>query len=212
MNVGKSVTKAIDEMGCGDHESAMLHACNAVDGTATKLYPSLGSNARFTKLLRDNYEIFGPMGMPGINLVETRFPVSLVRPKAPGGEPDIADVIYGVHRCTQGHGNELPEGFELFYDTTEKTTPPRTRIAIEEGKVKLSDRTIFGLIAVAVLCPVNIGQSTPDGYYLTFGELKTMIINEWWGRATDFPAISALAPMPLVKLDFGDWMHNIKAI
>ena len=98
MNVGKSISKAIDEMGRNDNESAMLHACNAIDGTAKKLYPDLASNARFTKLLRDNYAIYGPMSMPGINLIETRFPVSVARPKASGGQPDIADIIYGVHR------------------------------------------------------------------------------------------------------------------
>jgi hypothetical protein len=206
MNVGKSVTKAVDEMDHGDHESAMLHACNAIDGTASKIYPSLGSNARFTKLLRDSYFIFGPMGMPGIDLINTRFPVTVKHPKAVGGKPDIADVIYGIHRCTQGHGAELPAGFELIADTSVRSVPPRTHIRIEKGKIQLSDRTVFGLIAVAVFSPENLGQSTPDGYYLTFGDVKKMIINEWWGRAVDFPAVSALVPMPSVKLDFGDWM------
>lgn len=32
------------------------------------------------------------------------------------------------------------------------------------------------------------------------------MINEWWGRAADFPAIAAKEPMPSVTLDFGDWM------
>jgi hypothetical protein len=56
MEVGRSVTKAIDEFEAGDLESAMLHACNAVDGTAMKSLPSItGSNLRFTTLLRNNY-------------------------------------------------------------------------------------------------------------------------------------------------------------
>jgi len=162
----------------------MLHACNAVDGTAKKVYPKLGSNARFTRLLRDNYPILGPMGMPGINLVETRFPVKVQHPKAPGGKPDLADVIYGVHRCSHGHGEELPGGFQLIQDAQ---GPPRlTRILVAKGTVQLSDRVIFGLIAVAVLSPVNKGQHVPDGYYLTFGAKEKLIINEWWGRAASF--------------------------
>ena len=60
MNVGNSVRKAIDDWELGELESAMLHACNAVDGTAKKLHPSLGSNARFGRLLCKNYSIFGP--------------------------------------------------------------------------------------------------------------------------------------------------------
>jgi hypothetical protein len=187
VSVGNSVRKSID------------------DGTAKKVYPALGSNARFTKLLRDNYSILGPMGMPGINLIETRFPITVERPKAPGGKPDFADVIYGIHRCSHGHGDELPGGFELIYDAA---GPParHTRIEVVKGAVRLSDRVIFGLIAVAVLSPANKGQAVPDGYYLTFGASEKLIINEWWGRASDFPAVVAQDPTPLVKLDFGDWM------
>lgn len=204
VNVGNSVRKSIDDWESGEHESAMLHACNAIDGTAKKVYPSLGSNARFTKLLRDNYSILGPMGMPGINLTETRFPVTVERPKAPGGKPDLADVIYGIHRCTHGHGDELPGGFELIHDAAGPVR--QTRIEIVKGAVRLSDRVIFGLIAVAVLSPENMGQAVPDTYYLTFGAAEKLVINEWWGRSSDFIAIVAGDPTPLVKLDFGDWM------
>ena len=204
MKVGESVRKCIDDWELGELDSAMLHACNAIDGTAKKLYPTLGSNERFTRFLRENYSILGPMGAPGIDLIETRFSVTVQRPKATGGKPDIADVIYGVHRCTHGHGDELPDGFTLIQDVT---GPKRvTRMEIQRGKVRLSDRIIFGLIAVAVLSPENTDQSVPDGYHLTFGDSVQLMINEWWGRAKDFPAIAAQEPMPQVKLDFGDWM------
>ena len=205
MNVGDSVRLAIDDWGRGELESAMLHACNAVDGTAKKLYPTVKSgNARFTRLLRDNYTIFGPMGAPGINLRKTRFPVEVERPKADGGQPDIADVIYGIHRCIEGHGGELPDGFELLPDAAGPLS--RTRMLVEKGKVRLSDRVIFGLLAVAVLSPANEGQAVPDSYYLTFGKVK-LPINEWWGRAADFASLVAKKPMPEVKLDFRDWMR-----
>lgn len=207
MNVGNSVRKAVDDWERRELESAMLHACNAVDGTAKKLYPTLGNNARFTRLLRENYDIFGPMGAPGINLMETRFPVRVVRPKAEGGKPDIADVVYGIHRCAHGHGDQLPDGFELLPDAA---GPPRyTRMFIEKGKVQLSDRVIFGLLAVAVLSPANTDQTVPDGYHLTFGGKVVLLINEWWGRAADFASIAAQEPLPHVKLDFGDWTDQL---
>lgn len=203
MNVGNSIRKAIDDWESADLDSAMLHACNAIDGTARKVYPSTGSNARFTELLRCNYSILGPMAAPGIDLVNTRWPVLVDRPKAPGGKPDFADVVYGVHRCCHGHGDELPAGFKLFEDAG---GPARlTRMSVEKGVVRLSDRTIFGLIAVAVMNPVNIDQRVPDGYNLTFANEKLMI-NNWWGRAADFPSLAAIDPMPNVLLDFGDWM------
>jgi hypothetical protein len=68
MKVGHSVRKTIDEWEQGDLEAAMLHACNAVDGTARKLYPTESSNARFTRFLRENYEVFGPMAAPGLDI------------------------------------------------------------------------------------------------------------------------------------------------
>ena len=170
MNTGNSVRKAIDDWERGEADAVMLHACNAVDGTARKVYPSLGSNARFTQLLRDNYAILGPMGMPGINLVETRFPVRVERPKAPGGKPDLADVIYGIHRCSHGHGEELPDGFELIPDARQPVRPGelrKTTVKVVQGAIQLSDRIIFGLIAVAVLSPANKDRRVPDDYYLT---------------------------------------------
>ena len=100
MKVGESVRHAMDEWERSNLEAAMLHACNAVDGTAKKVLPALGSNRRFTRLLRDNYAILGPMGVPGINLAETRFPVDVPHPTTPDGKPDIADVIYGIHSCS----------------------------------------------------------------------------------------------------------------
>src|SRR5207245_2527156 len=163
------------------------------DGTAKKLHQKLGSNARFTRLLRDNYNILGPMAAPGINLLTTRWPVQVERPKAAGGRPDFADVIYGIHRCSHGHGDELPDGFELLSDAA----GPRgqTRIRVERGKVQLSDRVVFGLLAVAVMSPVNADQRVPGGYYLTFSR-ESLPINDWWGRAAEFVVIATRKSLP----------------
>jgi hypothetical protein len=161
------------------------------------------NNARFAELLRSNYNILGPMAAPGIDLVNTRWPVVVKSPTASGGRPDFADVVYSVHRCCHGHGDELPAGFKLIGDAR---GPARmTRMVCEKGAVRLSDRTIFGLMAVAVMNPVNIGQRVPDGYYLTYSNEKFMI-NEWWGRAAEFPSLVAIELLPNVVLDWGEWM------
>lgn len=204
MRIEKSVTKSIDEWQASDFESSMLHACNAVDGTAKKLFPKLGNKQRFTQFLRKNFSILGPMGAPGIDLATTRFPVRVDRPTASGGRPDLADVIFAIHRCAHAHGDELPDGFELLADAAGQ--PRLTRLVIEEGKIRLSDRIIFGLIAVVVLSPINANLTVHASYYLTFGEKVTMAINDWWGRAADFAAVVSTDPMPQVHLDFGDWL------
>jgi hypothetical protein len=207
MKVGDSVRKAINDWEDGELDSAMLHACNAIDGTASKVYPGLGSNVRFTQLLRENYSIFGSMGVPGIDLYATRWPVKVSRPKASEGMPDIADVIYGIHRCSHGHGDELPEGFELIPDASGPTCI--TQVLIEKGKVRLSDRVIFGLLAVAILSPVNVDQQVPTGYHLTFAGQELQIV-DWWGRRDDFEKLVAAESLPSVVMDFTDWMDVTK--
>ena len=144
----------------------MLHACNAVDGTAKKMYPSLGVGARFRKLLRENYNgILEPM-VPGINFEKTVFPISISSANGPGGPPDVADVLYVIHRCHHGHGAPLPVGWELIPDST--TEPARTTMnfAGPNGQwvVRLSDRIIFGMAAVALLSPANVGQDLENVY------------------------------------------------
>jgi hypothetical protein len=145
------------------------------------------------------------MGMPGINLVDTRFPVTLENPKAPGGRADLADVIYGIHRCTHGHGAALPNGFELKPDCSGPAEI--TRFIVEEGRIQLSERIIFGLLGIAVFSPQNVGQHASPGYYLTLGTTHTFVINEWWGRHSDFATIASQLQLPSVLLDFGDWMN-----
>src|SRR5258708_7740876 len=206
--VGDSVRKAIDDWSSGDFDFAMLHACNAVDGSDKKAYPQIkGSNSRFTQCLRDNYAVLGPMGLPGIDIVNTRWRVKLEYPKATGGGPDIADVIYGIHRCTHGHGEELPGGFELIADAAGQ--PEKTNMVVKRGQVQLSDRVIFALLGVAVFSPVNRGQRVPDGDILTFGR-EVWPINEWWGRMDDARKLLAGVALPNVKIDFADWMHAAK--
>ena len=204
MKIGRSVTKAIDEWESGDVDSAMLHACNAVDGTARKQpFGSQGNRARFVRLLRENYDILGPMGMPGVDVVKTLFPVA-IKPGEPVKAFDLADVVYLVHRCTHGHGDDLPGGFELLRDAHRKE--PLTELIVEPDHVRLSDRIIFGLLGVAVANPMNAGERASDGYYLSYNQTERMTINEWWGRREAMVAVMGKVQMPLVHLNFGNWL------
>jgi hypothetical protein len=202
-----TIRLSIDDWERNELEAAMLHACNAVDGTAKKCYPAIsGNNTRFTQFLRANYDILGPMGAPGLDLVATRWPVRVSNPKASAGKPDIADVVYGIHRCTHGHGEEMPHGFELFPDAGGPDC--LTRMQIRKGKVRVSDRVIFGLLATVVMCHVNCDQRVPDGYYLTFAG-EQILINHWWGRKVEFLQLVSRHPIPCQIMEFGDWMEVV---
>jgi hypothetical protein len=52
MNVGDSVRHGLDHWDNNEWDAAMLHACNAVDGTGKKRYPKLGVGARFKQTTR----------------------------------------------------------------------------------------------------------------------------------------------------------------
>lgn len=212
MEVGKSINKAVHDRLSGDLESAMLHACNAVDGTAKKVYPSLGVGARFRKLLRENYNgILEPM-VPGINFEKTVFPISISGASGPGGLPDVADVLYVIHRCHHGHGEPLPVGWELVPDST--TEPPRTTMnfASPNGQwvVRLSDRIIYGMAAVALLSPANVGQDLDDAYLIyksVSSDITVQLDNGWWGRVADLAAITAMdRKRTSLTLDFSNVM------
>lgn len=187
MRIQKSLKKAVDEIVANDYESAMLHVCNAIDGTAQKKYGGKSSRTIYTKFLRDHYDLICALtGLPQLNLKDTIWPVTVERTE----KPDFAEMIYGVHRCGHNHGAEVPEGFAFYPDTNDPLN--KTTLKIQNGSVGLSDRFIWALITIVVLDPVNndLRLLSPelDGYYLTIGK-KRYLINEWWGKLDDFPKL-----------------------
>lgn len=184
MKISDSVIGSIDDFAAGKIESSVMHACFAVDGTARKLVGSNNdSRKRFVSFLRDHYWLLEPMVTPGINLVDTRWgnvPLS----KQPN--PDLAEIIYEVHRCSHGHGDEVPGGFKF----TRSVGTKESLMEMSAGVLHLPDRLPFGLLAAAVLARVNRDQVVPDRYFLTLGEEK-FTINDWWGRESDFRPIAA---------------------
>ena len=201
-----SVRKSIQDFDAGDIDFAMMHACNAVDGTSRKLFPEMRKvGLRFTRTIRENYEILGPLGMPGINLELTRWPVPMKDARDVDPLPDIADLIYGIHRCAHGHGDELPEGFELIREANNGSNLVTT--VIEPGTVKLSDCMIFALLAIAVTSPANAGLRVPDdNYFLSYRDQRYRI-NNWWGRREEFISILQAQQMPSVHMELSPFMN-----
>jgi hypothetical protein len=181
----------------------MFHACNAIDGTGKERYPQVGIAARFKTTVRDALDIFCAMASPGLDFEKTRFPVA-VKSDLPDERPDIADVVYGIHRRTHDHRDELPHGFQL--------TPHSPRVAgfhiWRDGKVELPASAVLGLLATAVFAPENKGQTIPDGYQLSLYD-HVFPISAWWGWQDHFREIVTAKQSPRSALDFGkmwdDW-------
>lgn len=77
VSVGESVAQSLQQWDRKLWDVAMLHACNAVDETGRKRYPTLGVGTRFRTALRDSLDIYGVMATPGVDLEKTRFPVGV---------------------------------------------------------------------------------------------------------------------------------------
>ncbi|WP_081877986.1 hypothetical protein [Nocardia brasiliensis] len=203
MNVGDSVRHSLDAWGRAEWDAAMLHACNAVDGTGKKRYPALGVAARFKQMVRDNLEILNMIGIPGVDLAKTRFPIA-VESHLPDKRPDIADVIYGIHRCCHGHGEDLPDGFELTPPGGGTDDPRLSILEADEGELRLPAFTALGLVAIAVFAPENKGQQIPAGYYLSLFD-RTFTIVDWWGWGDHFLEIASTFNLVRVEMDWTDW-------
>lgn len=206
--IGYSVGKSIDDFLIGDLNGAMLHACMAVDGTAKKTYPEMRRHrVRFLTTLRDNYCILRPMSFPGLDIANIKWPIQISPEQKSNEWPDIAEVIYGVHRCAHGHGDDLPSGFELIPDVLNGDTN-RTSLIAAPNRVQISDRVIFGLLAIAVFSPKNQELTTKEGHWLSLNH-KQFIINDWWGKRADFLELSAPNDTQRVTLDLGNWYSRV---
>ncbi len=197
MNLGESVKQALDRWERKDWDGAMGYACAAVDETGRKRYPSVGVGTRFRAVIRDSLDILGVLATPGVDLQESRFPVA-VRSDLPDQRPDIADVVYGIHRFSHDHADELPEGFELTPYVAGKTV---LRIALD-GKVQLTSPTVIGLLAIAVFAPENKGESIPSSYQLSWYQ-HTFYVASWWGWQDHFREMISVVQSPNNVLDYG---------
>lgn len=111
------------------------------------------------------------------------------------------DILYGIHRCTHGHSDDLPEGFELM-----PYAEPVAVTRMHHGKIRLPASAVVGLLAVAVFAPENRGQVIPDHYYLNWRQ-HIFHISDWWGWQDHFREIirPVRSRSPSVTIDFAHW-------
>ena len=175
----------------------MFHACNAIAATGNKRYPQVGNAVRFKQTVRDGLDIFHVMAVPAIDIENSRFPIA-VKSDLPDGRPDIADVLYGIHRHGHGHPDELPKGFELTRHGSRDSTVHVWR----DGKIQLPASATIGLVAIAVFAPENKGEPIPIDYRLSWFQ-HVFQISGWWGWQDHFRDIISTAQFSKVPLDFG---------
>jgi hypothetical protein len=202
VNVGDSVRQSLDQWARRSWDGALLQACNAADGTAKKRYPQLGRATRFKRTIRDGLDIFHVMTAPGIDFDETRFPIA-VKSDLPDERPDIADVLYGIHRSGHDHSDELPNGFEVTPHGSKTATVHIWR----DGKIQLPASAVLGLLAIAVFAPENKGEPIPVNYQLSWYQ-HVFQINGWWGWQDHFREIISVAQFAKKPVEFAELWEN----
>jgi hypothetical protein len=198
VDVGDSVRRSLDHWERREWDAALVHACNAVDATGKRRYQQQGVATRFKRTIRDSLDIFGLMAAPAVDFDQSRFPIA-VKSDLPDGRPDIADVLYGIHRWNHGHDDELPNGFEL----TPHGPRPLGLHVWQNGRIQLPASAAIGLLAVAVFAPESKGETIPDGYQLSWYQYVFHICL-WWGWQDHFREIISTAQIPQETLDFAD--------
>lgn len=196
MTVGDEVRSALDHWSRGEWRPALWHATAALNKTADKRYPALDEGAAFRQTLRDEVDIFGAMAAGDIDLVNSRFPLP-VPSDQPDGRPDIADVMYAVHRYLHVDESVMPAGCQVV--------PPAegmSMFAIANGRLWLRATAAIGLVAVSVFAPENEGQPIPESYFLSWQNYDFMVSDSWAQREA-FRQVMANSPVPQYTLDFG---------
>jgi len=115
MKIEEHVLVSLDGFTRKSHQEALMHACIALDATATKLLPGSKGKKAYKQCIRDYIWLIEPFTGAGINLEETKW-TNLNIDNGYGkkiNEPDLADIIYHVFRCNHAHGHGVPPKFDL---------------------------------------------------------------------------------------------------
>lgn len=201
MRLSKRVLYAIDDAEAGKMDSALMHACIAVDATAKRLYPEeKGGRARYVRCIRKYYWLIEPMIGAGINLEETTFPnVKLEKVRS----PDLAEIIYEKYRCYLAHGDEIPAPYMMV----SPPGPDQSEWIIGRDQMNVPDRIIWALLALTVFCHANATERSEGDYFLTLGEHR-FVIKDWWGREGEFRPIADLYNQVRVKMDLEEFARS----
>lgn len=188
------IRSAFDDAGQGKFDSAMLHACVAVDTTSKRLHPTESRvGKRYVACLRNYYWLIEPMLGAGINLDETRFEnVTLSKNTA----PDFAEIVYEVFRCNHAHGDEVPNNFVVTPTATNGDVHWSSGI----NKLHLPETLLWALLALVVFSKANAAEKTEGSQYLSLWG-RTFPVAEWWGREGEFKSFVESRPMIRIAMN-----------
>ncbi|MDO8739975.1 MAG: hypothetical protein Q7J54_00180 [Candidatus Woesearchaeota archaeon] len=205
MRIEQHVIKSFDDFLQNEFDAALLHACIALDGTAQKYVKKVDAGREdYVKLIRDYYWIIEPMIGAGLNLEETKFRrLTIMKSNKPITDPDFADVVYNIFRCSHAHGKEIPAGYGF--------------LPVEDGKsywqfgdniFYMPTRAIWALLAISIFAKTNKNIKTNTNHFLTWGSQTLGIgeykfhLKDYWGEEDKIRNFFSKQNLIRVKLEF----------
>lgn len=198
MELSQHVLKAIKDCGQSDSDSALLHACLAIEATARNLY-GFGGRKAYKDCIRQYLWIVEAMMGYGLNLKETTWGNAKVD-DGYGGlvvVNSFEDIIYHIFRCNNAHAKPVTQNYELLPILDNKM-----HWQIGGGFIRMPENVLWALLAISVFSGKNSSIKTSGNYFLTLGG-ETFVIKDWWGREDDFKIfLNKRFPNPTkVKID-----------
>jgi hypothetical protein len=143
-------------------------ALPAVEASAKKKFGA-GGRTSFLRLIRENYDVFHWFSGSFLDFGLLRFPT--LDPKLTDGRvvdrPDLAQVLYYLHRCSLAHGQELGENCSILPRKPDGSFD--FQIDKVGNGVRLPEPIAWGLLASVVLEPINADPESRSGNFFTLG-------------------------------------------
>ncbi len=204
----KHVLRSLEAYDRGEKEEALMHATFSIEGTAKKLNHNRGGGKSYKNCLRSYYWLLERFTGGAINLTETKF--SFIKLDDGKGkiisEPDLADIIYHIHRCSHAHSEGVPTHFQLLDANVGESHWSFDR---ENKGIRMPDKVIFALLGVSVFCKANANINSSGNHYLSWiDESKNehkFLIKDNWGREYELREFFKDKPLSQIILNFKNW-------
>ncbi len=238
MNFVNHIKRAIDAYNQQDFEDSLLHSCIAVDCASRKWAGKKNSSKLVYKNFIREYDwLIEKFAGVSPGLIKRRIGIDhqVLWQKTNNQQPDFADLIYHIFRCSTCHGDEIPINYELCFVQGVNIT--RSSLGIEDGCLNLPTRLIFGLLAACVFNAHSKDIRSDDTYFLSYdtkkvvsqnflrtcgytlstiflqpGEVTEFPLSEWWGREADIRNFLQSVPeqipfKQLMKVEAGEQIY-----
>lgn len=208
MKTQNHVIYSIDAFERGEKDNSLLHACIAIDSTAQKLFNTSHSTSHNHKECIRRYYWLMQYFLPGINYTKTMFSnITIVNQYGKTiANPDLADLIYHIHRCNETHGKETSKNYQLLPSVF---NADGCILKLEEGVVQISERIVWALLAISVFSKVNSSLQSEGDYYLLSCSNNNFAIKDYWGKEKEVEAILTQHQLISVELKGLDGLQNL---